>query len=192
MSVLENISSEVKFCTNCPLSIHRTNPVFSAGVATAPLMLIGEAPGRDEDEQGVPFVGKSGKLLDRLLQQAGFSRNTNVYIANMVKCRPPENRAPKKSEIDCCRHYLEAQIQAVNPKLIVCVGRVAAQTLINPKFKVMIDHGKIYDYNGFSISATLHPAAILRNINNISLAESDFKIFANYIESSASQKAKFL
>lgn len=191
MRIFDEIFEKVKDCQKCELCKTRQNIVIFDGIETAPVLIIGEAPGREEDEQGRPFVGKSGKLLDRLMQEANFSRTSNVYIANIVKCRPPDNRAPKKSEIASCRGYLDLQIDLLKPKLIVCVGRIAAQTLISPQLKVMQEHGKVFSYRGIPIAATLHPAAILRNPKNITIAQQDWKSFEILHSEATAQKAKF-
>ena len=185
MCCLDTLAAEAAACTRCPLGETRTNIVFSGGRATAPLLLVGEAPGREEDESGLPFVGKSGKLLDRLLAEAGLCREKDIYIANILKCRPPQNRAPKKSEINRCLPFLQKQVELVHPKLIVCVGRVAAQTLIRPDIKLMAEHGKLYCYKDVPITATLHPAAILRNPHNLPLAQQDWQAIAQYVGQTA-------
>jgi DNA polymerase len=129
-------------------------------------MFIGEGPGKNEDEQGEPFVGRAGQLLDKMLLAAGFSRKENIYIANMVKCRPPENRDPEQDEVEACIGYLRSQVQLIAPKVVVCLGRIAAQRLIDPGFKVTKQHGQFVEKNGILFTATFHPAALLRNPNN--------------------------
>lgn len=153
-------------CEKCELCKTRTNVVFGVGSETARVMFIGEGPGQNEDLQGEPFVGRAGALLDKMLLAAGFSRQTNIYIANMVKCRPPENRDPTPFEVDSCIGYLRNQVKLIRPKYIVCLGRVAAQSLISPDFKVTKQHGVFTEKNGVFLMATFHPAALLRNPNN--------------------------
>ncbi len=137
-------------------------------------MLIGEGPGENEDLQGLPFVGRSGQLLDKFLMAIDLNRNDDIYIANIVKCRPPKNRDPKPEEQDICIKWLRKQYQIINPKIIVCLGRIAAQKIISPDFKVTEEHGKFIDKNGILMMGTFHPAAILRNPNNKEAALSDW------------------
>jgi DNA polymerase len=153
-------------CQGCRLAETRTNVVFGVGNENARVMFIGEGPGKNEDEQGEPFVGRAGQLLDKMLLAAGFSRQENIYIANMVKCRPPENRDPEQDEVEACIGYLRAQVQLIAPKIVVCLGRIAAQRLIDPGFKVTKQHGQFTEKNGILFTATFHPAALLRNPNN--------------------------
>lgn len=161
----EELKNTANNCRKCPLCESRTNVVFGAGNRFSNVLFVGEAPGANEDIQGEPFVGRSGKLLDEMLLEVGLSRNKNIYIANMIKCRPPDNRDPSKEELDACIGYLENQIEILNPKVIVCVGRIAAQHFISPDFKITKEKGEIISKNGRNYMATLHPAAILRNIN---------------------------
>ena len=140
----------------------------------ADIMLIGEGPGENEDLQGEPFVGRSGQLLDKFLASIDLSRNKNVYIANMVKCRPPHNRDPKPEEQEQCIKWLRQQFKIIKPKIVICVGRIAAQRLIDKDFRVTKQHGEFIDKNGTLFMGTFHPAAILRNPNNKELAFSDW------------------
>lgn len=153
-------------CQKCRLCETRTNVVFGVGNEKARVMFIGEGPGQNEDLKGEPFVGRAGELLDKMLLAAGFSRQTNIYIANMVKCRPPENRDPAPDEVESCIEYLRNQVKLIRPEYIVCLGRVAAQSLISPDFKVTKQHGEFMEKNGVWMMATYHPAALLRNPNN--------------------------
>jgi DNA polymerase len=153
-------------CQACRLAATRTNVVFGVGSENARVMFIGEGPGKNEDEQGEPFVGRAGQLLDKMLLAAGFSRKKNIYIANMVKCRPPDNRDPEQDEVEACIGYLRSQVQLIAPKIIVCLGRIAAQRLIDPGFKVTRQHGEFTEKNGILFTATFHPAALLRNPGN--------------------------
>lgn len=159
---LEEIKAACEACRACELHKTRTNVVFGVGNASASLMFIGEAPGKNEDETGSPFVGAAGKLLDKYLDAVGIDRG-DVYIANILKCRPPNNRDPLPEEEDCCIGYLRAQVEAISPRVIVCLGRIAAMRLIKPDFKITAEHGKWFDKNGLSICAVYHPAALLRD-----------------------------
>ncbi len=162
----EELRSQALECRRCGLCETRTQVVFGVGNPQAEVMIIGEGPGRDEDEQGLPFVGRSGQLLDKLLEHVGLSRKSNLYIANMVKCRPPQNRDPKPEEIEQCLGWLRNQTYLIKPKIIVCVGRIAATSIIDPGFKVTRQHGEFIDRNGTLLMGTFHPAALLRNPGN--------------------------
>lgn len=171
---LDELEEKCKTCTKCGLCEGRTNLVFGYGKKDADIMLIGEGPGENEDLQGMPFVGRSGQLLDKFLASVDLSREKNVYIANMVKCRPPKNRDPKPEEQDVCLNWLREQFKIIRPKIIVCVGRISAQKLIDPKFKVTQEHGRFIEKNGTLMMGTYHPAAILRNPNNKEAAFADW------------------
>ena len=145
---LDELEIKCKNCTKCDLCEGRTNLVFGVGKKDADIMLIGEGPGENEDLQGQPFVGRSGQLLDKFLASVDLSRDKNVYIANMVKCRPPKNRDPKPEEQDMCINWLREQFKIIKPKIIVCVGRISAQKLIDKNFKVTQQHGEFRDRNG--------------------------------------------
>lgn len=160
---MDEIRAAVAGCTACRLAETRTNTVFGVGSEGARVMMIGEGPGQNEDLQGIPFVGRAGELLDRMLLAAGFSRKKNVYIANMVKCRPPHNRDPEKDEVAACIGYLERQIELLDPAIILCLGRIAAQALITPDFRVTRQHGQFFEQGGRLWAGTFHPAAVLRN-----------------------------
>lgn len=149
-------------CRNCSLHETRTNVVFGVGSKTAEVLFIGEGPGENEDLQGEPFVGRGGQLLDQMMGAIGLARK-DVYIANIVKCRPPHNRDPLNTEEDACIGYLRNQVALLKPKIIVCLGRIAAMRVIGPDFKISRDHGKWYDKNGTQIMALFHPAALLRD-----------------------------
>lgn len=171
---LDELEIKCKNCTKCDLCDCRTNLVFGVGKKDADIMLIGEGPGENEDLQGQPFVGRSGQLLDKFLASVDLSRDKNVYIANMVKCRPPKNRDPKPEEQDMCINWLREQFKIIKPKIIVCVGRISAQKLIDKNFKVTQQHGEFIDKNGTLFMGTYHPAAILRNPNNKEAAFGDW------------------
>ena len=179
---LDELELECKNCTKCGLCEGRTNLVFGIGKKDADIMLIGEGPGENEDLQGEPFVGRSGKLLDKFLNSIDLDRNKNVYIANMVKCRPPKNRDPKPEEQDMCITWLREQFKIIRPKIIICVGRISAQKLISPDFRVTKQHGKFINKNGVLMMGTYHPAAILRNPNNKEQAFADWLKVRDKIE----------
>ena len=157
------MAGEVGTCTRCELHEKRTRAVFGTGNPFAELMLIGEGPGEDEDRQGLPFVGKSGQLLDKILAAAGFSRQENVYIANIVKCRPPGNREPKPEERAACLPWLMQQIRLINPRMIILLGATALKGLIDPEAKITHVRGKWIEWNGILVMPTYHPSALLRN-----------------------------
>lgn len=169
-------------CTKCGLCKTKTNSVFSDGVENAKIMFVGEGPGRFEDEQGLPFVGPSGKLLDKYLEVIDLDRRKNVYITNIVKCRPPQNRDPSDEEALACIDFLRAQVRLIKPKIIVCLGRIAAQRLISPDFRVTRQHGEFYDKKGTLMMGTFHPSALLRNPAQKSLALEDFQALRDIIE----------
>ena len=150
-------------CQRCALADTRHNVVFGVGARDAEVMCIGEGPGENEDLQGEPFVGRAGKLLDDMLELIDLDRKTNVYIANIVKCRPPQNRDPLNTEQDACIGYLRNQVALIRPKIIVCLGRVAAIRLIREDFKISREHGQWLEKAGVQMTALYHPAAILRD-----------------------------
>lgn len=172
---IKALQSECLSCEKCPLGKTRTNLVFGCGNPEAKIMLIGEGPGEQEDLQGEPFVGKSGQLLDKYLAVIDLDRKGNVYIANMVKCRPKNNRDPKPEEVEMCIGWLRSQVRLIRPKIIVCLGRIAAQRLISPDFRVTRQHGEFYEKNGVTMMGTFHPAALLRNPAQKSEALEDFQ-----------------
>ena len=159
----ETLESQCKNCTACGLAATRHNVVFGVGNPRAEVLFIGEGPGENEDLQGEPFVGRGGQLLDKMLASVGLSRQKNIYIANIVKCRPPRNRDPQPEEQEACINWLKAQTALIRPKIIVCMGRIAACRLITPDFKVTRQHGEFFLKNGVWMMGTLHPAALLRN-----------------------------
>lgn len=159
---LDEIRKECEGCRKCSLAETRTNVVFGVGNPHADVMFIGEAPGEKEDLSGIPFVGAAGKLFDKYLIAVGIPRE-EIYIANMLKCRPPKNRDPKPEEQDLCIEYLREQVRAVSPKLIVCLGRISAMRLIKPDFRITAEHGIWFERGAFSICAVYHPSALLRD-----------------------------
>ena len=150
-------------CQKCALADTRTHVVFGVGPRNAEVMMIGEGPGENEDLQGEPFVGRGGKLLDDMLELIDLDRKKNVYIANIVKCRPPQNRDPLNIEQDACIDYLRNQVALIRPKIIVCLGRIAAMRLIKEDFKISREHGQWFEKAGVHMTALFHPAAILRD-----------------------------
>lgn len=163
MDSFEKLRHDCAGCMKCRLGETRTNLVFGVGREDADVLFIGEGPGEQEDLKGEPFVGPAGKLLDTMLELIYLDRS-KVYIANIVKCRPPHNRDPQEDEQEACREWLQRQIDLVNPTLVVCLGRIAAKALIDPDFKITKEHGKWYDMNdGRSYMATFHPSALLRD-----------------------------
>lgn len=158
----DELYNECCNCTNCELHKTKTNTVFGSGSQNADVMFIGEAPGEKEDLQGLPFVGASGKLLDKYLEAVGISRDA-TYIANILKCRPPKNRDPKPEEEEACIGYLRRQLSLINPKVIVCLGRISAMKIIKPDFKITQEHGKWFKKGGYLICAVYHPSALLRD-----------------------------
>lgn len=159
---LDEIRKECEGCRKCSLAETRTNVVFGVGNPHADIMFVGEAPGEKEDLSGIPFVGAAGKLFDKYLVAVGIPRE-EIYIANMLKCRPPKNRDPKPEEQDLCIEYLREQVRAVSPKLIVCLGRIAAMRLIKPDFRITAEHGIWFERGAFSVCAVYHPSALLRD-----------------------------
>lgn len=161
-SALEALREEIGDCQRCKLSKGRKNIVFGEGNPDADLMFIGEAPGKEEDMQARPFVGDAGKLLTRLIEKMGFSRE-DVYIANIVKCRPPLNRDPEEDEIEACLPFIERQAKAISPKVIISLGRISAHTLMGTKVPITKLRGTFSEYKGISLMPTFHPAYLLRN-----------------------------
>ncbi len=160
---LSALRAQAEACRKCGLCETRTNVVFGVGNPDAELLFIGEAPGENEDIQGEPFVGRGGQLLDLYLNGIGLDRKENIYIANILKCRPPQNRDPLPDETEACLPFLRELVKIMRPKIIVCVGRIAAQRLISPDFKVTKEHGIFYEKGGSLMMGTFHPAALLRD-----------------------------
>jgi len=159
----QGLEAAVRACTRCGLSASRTQGVPGVGDRQAEWLFIGEAPGADEDRQGEPFVGQAGKLLDAMLAAIGLARGRNVYIANVLKSRPPGNRDPKPEESAACLPYLERQIELMRPKLIVALGRIAAQSLLMTDTPIGLLRGRVHEYRGVAMVVTYHPAYLLRN-----------------------------
>ena len=178
----DKLKSDCAACRRCALGDTRRNLVFGVGNEKAEVMLIGECPGEQEDIQGIPFVGPAGKLLDDMLAMIDLDRS-KVYIANIVKCRPPANRDPQDTEQRACREWLERQIALVNPKVIVCLGRIAAKALIDENFKITREHGEFYDIAGKRFVATYHPSALLRDVSKRPEAFMDLRLIRKEIRS---------
>ncbi|MCI8312831.1 MAG: uracil-DNA glycosylase [Lachnospiraceae bacterium] len=168
-----DIEQHVNTCMHCPLSQSRHYPVMGRGDHQAKLMLIAEAPGGQEDIQGLPFVGPSGEILDRLFKDCGLSRE-KIYLTNILKCHPPGNRDPREEEIKACLPYLKYETYLLKPRIIVCLGRVAAQRIISPDFRITRQHGTWTYRKNYALTATYHPSAILRDASNYELAKADF------------------
>lgn len=160
----EELKSKCGQCSGCELCQTRHHVVFGVGNESADIMFIGEGPGEQEDLRGEPFVGAAGLLLDDMLSIIDLSRCSNCYIANIVKCRPPRNRDPKDEEQDACIGYLQNQISLVQPKIIVCLGRIAAKRMIDPDYRITRQHGQWIRKNGIWMTAIYHPSALLRDV----------------------------
>lgn len=161
---LQALKEEIGECTRCRLAKERNNIVFGVGNPDADLMFVGEGPGSEEDRQGIPFVGRAGQLLTKIIEAINLKRD-DVYIANVVKCRPPENRNPAPDEINMCEPFLLKQIDIIKPKIIVCLGAFAAQLLLNTEERISKLRGKIFDFHNTKLIPTYHPAFLLRNSN---------------------------
>ena len=161
----EELQNECMNCTKCDLCRTRTNVVFGVGNRETEILFVGEGPGEQEDLQGEPFVGPAGKLLDEMLCIIDLDRKKNCYIANIVKCRPPQNRDPEPQEQDACIGYLRNQVALIKPKIIVCLGRIAATKMIREDFRITREHGQWVNKNGVWMTAIYHPAALLRDVS---------------------------
>ena len=161
----EELQETCMRCTQCGLCETRHNVVFGVGNKNTRIMFVGEGPGEQEDLQGEPFVGRAGQLLDDMLSIIDLSRKTNCYIANIVKCRPPQNRDPMETEQDACIGYLMNQIELIQPKIIVCLGRIAAMRLIREDYRITREHGQWVEKDGVWMTAIYHPSALLRDVS---------------------------
>ncbi len=161
----EALEKECLNCSKCGLCSTRTNVVFGVGSRQADILFVGEGPGEQEDLQGEPFVGAAGKLLDEMLCIIDLDRSKNCYIANIVKCRPPQNRDPEPQEQDACMDYLRNQVALIKPKIIVCLGRIAAMRLIREDYRITREHGQWVQKNGVWMTAIYHPSALLRDVS---------------------------
>lgn len=160
----EELEKECHNCLRCGLCDRRTNVVFGVGNRNADILFVGEGPGEQEDLKGEPFVGPAGKLLDDMLSIIDLDRRTNCYIANIVKCRPPGNRDPLETEQDACIGYLRNQVALIQPKIIVCLGRIAAKRIIREDYRITREHGTWVEKNGIYMTAIYHPSALLRDV----------------------------
>ena len=176
-TTLEEIAAKIARCTRCTLARTRNNVVPGMGVENPDVLVIGEGPGYDEDKQGLPFVGKAGILLDKMLAAIGLDRKSNCYIANIVKCRPPQNRDPFPQEQDACFSFLEAQINILKPKMILCMGKISSNKMLNQKAPIGTLRGQIFEYNNIPLMVTYHPSALLRNEQLKRPAWDDLKMF---------------
>ena len=158
----EELEKEIQNCNKCKLCNNRTNIVLGAGNKNAKIMFIGEGPGADEDIQGIPFVGKAGKLMDQAFKGIGIDRE-EVYIANVVKCRPPMNRNPEQDEVNACLDYLRSQVMLINPEIIVLLGSVALKAILGKEYSITASRGKWVERKGIKYMPTFHPAALLRD-----------------------------
>lgn len=177
----DELKSECLKCRKCGLCETRHNVVFGVGNPEAKVMFVGEGPGENEDLQGEPFVGRAGKLLDLMLDAVDLSRERNIYIANIVKCRPPKNRDPQPTEQEACIGWLRNQFAIMRPKIVVCLGRIAGIKIMDSNLKITKDHGKFIDKKGTLMMATLHPAALLRNPSQKPDAFNDFLLLREKI-----------
>ena len=178
---LSEVREELGDCTRCKLHRHRTQIVFGVGNANARLVFVGEAPGADEDAQGEPFVGRAGQLLTKIIQAMGMQRE-DVYICNIIKCRPPNNRTPESDEILACQPFLLKQLQAIGPQFICALGGPATQTLLKTKEPISRLRGKFYDFHGIPLLPTYHPAFLLRNPSEKKTVWDDMKLLLREME----------
>jgi uracil-DNA glycosylase family 4 len=178
---LEQIIEDLGDCQRCRLAKGRKTIVFGQGNSRAELVFVGEAPGADEDEQGLPFVGRAGQLLNRLIQFIGMKRQ-DVYICNIVKCRPPGNRTPEKDEVESCSPFLFRQIQAIQPRLVCCLGAPAVRTVLGIKEGITKIRGRFYDFGTAKALATVHPAYILRNPREEKILREDFEKIRQFLK----------
>jgi len=181
VGTLEELARIARACSRCRLRAGCRQVVFGEGNPKARLMFVGEGPGEQEDIQGRPFVGRAGQLLDRMIAAMGLQR-ADVYIANVVKCRPPQNRAPEPDEADACWPFLRRQIELINPRIIVCLGAVAARRLLGPSASVTKSRGRFFEVDGRLVAVTFHPAALLRFPANKKLAWEDLKMVMRALE----------
>ena len=183
------IKAGVAGCTACPLHKGRNKTVFGVGDEHAEWLFIGEGPGADEDAKGEPFVGQAGRLLDNMLAALGLARGRNVYIANVLKCRPPNNRTPEPREVDACRPYLDRQIQLIRPRLIVALGKSAATTLLGVDATIASLRGRVHRYGGVPLVVTYHPAYLLRNLPDKAKAWEDLLLARRTVAEAAAPAA---
>ncbi|MBI4362157.1 MAG: uracil-DNA glycosylase [Euryarchaeota archaeon] len=181
VETLDELRARAEACTRCPLHRGRTRVVFGEGPPDAKVMFVGEGPGYQEDRQGRPFVGDAGKILTQLIEAAGMRRE-EVYIANVVKCRPPGNRAPEPGEAEACAGYLDGQLHHVNPRIVVALGRIAARRLLGREIAVGKEHGRLYPLGPRRLLVTYHPAACLYGKGVRPLLEEDFRSLGRMVK----------
>lgn len=179
---LEEIRTDLGDCQRCKLAPGRKTIVFGQGNPHAEVVFIGEGPGADEDEQGLPFVGRAGRLLNRMLQMVGIQRE-DVYICNVVKCRPPGNRTPERDEVEACSPFLYRQIEAIRPRLVCCLGAPAVKTVLGLKDGILKLRGRFYDFGNAKALATVHPAYVLRNPREEKILREDFEKVRDFLKS---------
>lgn len=183
MEQLDKLKQEVLSCTKCPLHKTRNNAVFGNGNPKAEILIIAEAPGFYEDKSGIVFQGKSGELLDKIVAACGFNRDEHLFISNIIKCRPPENRTPQDAEKEACLPYLYKQIELIDPKIIILLGATAVKGLIDPNARITQIRGQWINWKGRLVMPTYHPSALLRNANLKRPVWEDFKkVVAKYRE----------
>jgi DNA polymerase len=175
------LEQQVKRCDRCALCQSRTNTVFGKGSSSCKILFVGEAPGEHEDREGKPFVGAAGKLLDHFIDFLGLEEE-EYYIANILKCRPPKNRDPLPEEEEACLPFLREQVRILKPAMLVCLGRIAAQRIISPDFRITRQHGVFFQHNGMKMMATFHPSALLRDPSKKEEALKDFKKILEELE----------
>lgn len=178
---LQLLAAEAEGCTRCGLAEGRTNVVFGVGSSSADLVVVGEAPGAEEDRTGLPFVGRAGKLLDLLLLTGGFPRE-QVYICNVIKCRPPDNRDPRPDEVEACSSFLHRQLEAIQPRVLLAVGKFAAQTLAGSEESIGKLRGRVHSYRGIPLVATYHPAFLLRSPQWMRAAWKDIQLVREVLD----------
>ncbi|MFW6201564.1 MAG: uracil-DNA glycosylase, partial [Gemmatimonadota bacterium] len=181
---LEVLREEALGCTKCRLHEDRRNVVFGEGAEDADVVVVGEAPGREEDRTGRPFVGPAGKLLDLLLLSVGLPRE-RVFICNVLKCRPPKNRDPRPDEVECCSPYLRRQLEVISPRVLLAVGRFAAQTLSDSDESIGRLRGRVHTYRGIPLVASYHPAYLLRSPNQVQRTWEDFQLMRQVLDERA-------
>jgi uracil-DNA glycosylase family 4 len=174
MYTIDELTEIIKHCNKCDLCNSRTNVVVGQGNINSKIMIIGEGPGENEDLTGLPFVGKAGKLLDKMLLAINLDR-TNTYICNIVKCRPPNNRTPEIEEVNACMDYLRYQFLIMKPKIVILLGSTASKAILGQNFSITKDHGVLREIKGVIFIPTFHPSALLRDVNKKPLAWEDFK-----------------
>lgn len=181
MYTYEELKNYVDHCTRCPLSQTRNHAVMGKGNLHAKILFIAEAPGRNEDRDGIPFTGRSGQLFDRLLEGIGMRRE-EIYLTNVVKCHPPGNRDPKPEEQELCIPYLKYETLLLRPKIIVCLGRIAAQRIIRPDYRITREHGTFLERKGVWLTAVYHPSAVLRDETKLPQMQGDFQKIRKKLE----------